>query len=743
MPDLIQSAKWPGVTAVESCYGTVSHGVAPATFVLATYPQTSFPQQTGVLMLSDGFRSVALKGCRVDRMTARAGPGGQTFELDVLDRRWRWRSPLAGYGTVSGRYNRTDTRGKLIPWSIRSPEELARECFKALGERNFVIDLPRGLSRSVGRDVGRYLRLGENFAQSFANPEMSWDLTVAAEALSRLCDYFGRRLAYQVVADRFVVARLGVGAALPEAPYEARTPAASPVAPPSRVVVAGAPVRIQARFRLEAVGREWDDMYVPIDDLSYAPRGPGQVQKSEVVFVPGTGAPPPLTVRVGWTGESGGEVYASAAAGGATVADLWAQLAAELGRAGAGQVVAMSSAANRFALQGLKEGQEFTVELELSAGLDEEDRQKYRVDLIQQAAKAGPSWATSEPPSFTPVRPTDRLSYAEAVERARDTVFRCYRIVNADPADRLKPLALPWFGRVARRQQVILQDARVEQVVPAPRIADGANKGLPVPGGVLNQGVLPEFYNGYSRDREAVVTGAVYALAGTVTWNPGANSERFPNTLPTDRVFVPFSVDPVEQLVKFAEPVYRLKPLGDRFLLFQPADLILETGCLVCDEETDQVVRWKESLSLGGLTPPEEAVREDLQVGVIGRYGDRHALQGFTLLDAADTKRRAEYYLLGMAAKYRATGAESRQYVGIWPIDLDGAVQQVTWSMNPAEGPTTIVSRNSEHSAVILPYPTRRKAENLSPDGSAAAANAVERAAIEKYVPKPRRRTDR
>jgi hypothetical protein len=79
----------------------------------------------------------------------------------------------------------------------------------------------------------------------------------------------------------------------------------------------------------------------------------------------------------------------------------------------------------------------------------------------------------------------------------------------------------------------------------------------------------------------------------------------------------------------------------------------------------------------------------------------------------------------------------TRQYPGIIPIDCDGAIQQVSWRIGPG-GPTTIASMNCEHSDYVPDLPARRLRENLAPNQAAAASNLVERAIIEKVLPKPK-----
>ena len=120
METIYQDASWPGVIAVAECRGTVSHGISPASFVLVTYPQEKAPDEFGNLVIGDGARKITLKDCKVDAISGTASSGGQTWTLSILDRRWKW----AG-GKISGRYNQQDKRGKFIPWTIRSPEELA------------------------------------------------------------------------------------------------------------------------------------------------------------------------------------------------------------------------------------------------------------------------------------------------------------------------------------------------------------------------------------------------------------------------------------------------------------------------------------------------------------------------------------------------------------------------------------------------------------------------------------------
>jgi hypothetical protein len=768
--DLIQTASWPGVIGTASCTYTCTHGVSPGTAVLMTIPQantTDRPDEFGNLTIGDGFRRVVLQDCKIDRITSESTPEGTTWRLEIFDRRWRWRTPTASYGGVRGWYNRQDDHGKLVPWAIRSPYEMAKICLDDMGEVGYVIDLPKGLSRADGMDLDRYLRAGENFKQSFANPEQIWDHSPPALMLAALADFFGCRVVYQPFANRVVVTPLGVGLDIPGTlPTESFAPGIDTPETPREVGVAGAPTRFQGKFLLEAVGEEWDGSYLPIDDLSYAPRGPSQKQISTVtgsVDPPGHG----VFVQVSWTDEAGNTT--SILAFGEEADDLATQMtsiAAQLNAKQPGGQLSITSAGAVLTIEGTKPGFGFNVE---SGYVDGFMPNTTAVTLVQPATKGGGSWATCIPPTFLGVQATDRLSYIEALRLAKNTVFRCFRVVNRDPFSGTtplggalglaipKPLTVPGFGIIKRRQQLVLQPTKVEQVVPTPRIAGGIDRGNPL-GGIVG-GILPEYYNGYSRDQRATVTGrvAIFLPGLSVVWNPkpvvaaGQDARQSLNqrlnTGVGDRVFVGFNlttVDSGDQLVVFSDYLYEWLPADNRAAFIRAPRLVIETATLVRDEETDQFVRGEWKKHLGGKASIEWAIRDDVVRDYIGLYGfgsynpddpineQVNLLNGVKTYNEEDSKSRADYYLEGMARKFQNRVGGIVRMVGIYPLDPDGKIHQVTWETGP--GATTIGSVDTEHSDVIPPYPRRRLQENLAPNADAAAANRREYEALKSAI---------
>lgn len=757
MQTIYQYAEWPGATLVESCVGTISHGISPAVFVLTTAEQPKPPARRGNLVLGDGLNRVVLRDCKVDSISPRSGGDGDTWSVAILDRRWRWRG-----GSISGNYNRMDPYGKLVPWSIRSPKELAELCLREMGERNYHLDLPAGLTSAVASldQLDRYLRLGEFFPQSLTNPHTVWDATPPMVALARLAEQYGCRVVYQPNRDRVWVGPLGKGDPLPDHPlgYESLSLNIDDPETPAGVGVMGAPVRVQMRFLLEPVGEEWDGRYVPIDELSYAP-------------IPAAGLPAKQETRVTWEDADGGgdpegvhltlryqtqfdppagpevdlqfDPFGLVSTPWATIA---AALAADVNASAAAEWVTAAVDGSDLVLTGKRDGFPFQV---VADHLGDAALGRTVVTLAQGAfvGQGFGAWESSQWPNIQ-VRATERLSYEEALSLAQKSVFRCYRITLRDPETGRHGLKAPWYGEVVRRQDVVLTDRKVEQVVPQPRFKGGVQQAnLPnvAVGNVrrLFGGILPEFYNGVHRDQRATITGSVTAETSVqgILWD-GVGQRM--NTGRFDRVYVPFSVVPDEQMIVFSRPVYVWWPVAGTNLSVRKPTLVLETAAYLQDAKTGDVRRWRETLPLGGEAPVEWAVREDVNVGVIGLYQERevgtlrplsHNLTGQGTEGLEDARGRAAYYLTGMARKYRLVGGETRQYIGVVPVDPDGYTQQVTWSVG--NGATTTASANSEHDPVIPDYPERRYAEDLPADKRAAQLNLLEQRMFDLVLPKP------
>src|ERR1051326_6996221 len=348
--------------AVESASYTASHGTAPGTAVLVVQPTTKTLAVHGTLKITDGTGTIALPGCRLDDLTVSKGADGEVWNLRIVDRRWRWRD----LGGIDGVYNQLDPQGKLIPWTIRSPTELATLCLLAMGEVNFVLDgLPPGLDSSVGQAIQTMLPPGITSPPTGTNPPVNWNATPPAQALQEIAEKFGCRVVYRCIDDVVMVTKAGVGDTLPMNVGVSIFKLGPSIKNPERphaVGVVGAPTRYQMRLRLEAVGLEWDGRYRPIDDLSYAPSLPGKVQ-----IVTGTvtydGPTPGLVYEVTLLGVP----YRYITVGGETADAIAAALAATINAAAALRgIVTASAAGGVLTLTGQKEGDAWPYDIVLT-----------------------------------------------------------------------------------------------------------------------------------------------------------------------------------------------------------------------------------------------------------------------------------------------------------------------------------------------------------------------------------------
>lgn len=724
---LIPNVRWPGVTAgVQSFQYAVSHGITPSTAILVTNPQPKPPAGFGKLVWQDGRFGMALTDCKLARMTSRFGAGGFVYTLEILDRRWQWANGTFKNG--GGLYNQLDPHGKLIPRTVRSPVELALICLQAMGERRFRIEgLPNGLSRSQARRATAYLQTGENYPITATNPPTNWEGLTPAGALAELCDRYGCRVVFQPGGDRLLIAKLGVGKPLTSGGSLAQA-SASFDAPetPVAVGVYGAPSQHQVRLALEPVTQEWDgpNHFVPIHEASYAPQKDGDSQAQITtctVYPSGDATTATFSVHFPFGGVLGGVGLTS----------LFNNIQSSQTFREKGITVAQPSA-NVLTFTGTPKVP-FSVQCRMTGGSTDRSRFDAR---ITQPAKTNliADWSRAAPPVFNGIRTTDRLALIEARNLANQFVWRAYRIMDEDAefahanarlrrqgkSAPFKPIIVPGYGRIFDRRQLTISGNGVEQVVPSPRDPNGIGRAA----GNFNLagGVLPEYYNGYARNRQARVFGQYARHIGSVFWNTVAGI----NTDPLARVKVEFSVDPFNQIILFNEPVYRQLDQGGGGVWADP-ELILECAVTVRDPETWSEVRPTYVRTIpGGIAPAEWLIKDDVVANYIGEYDDRNRLKKVMRPpEDADGPRRAQIYVLGMAAKYQTKAAQIQTWNGVVKIDPDGLVQQVSWQIGP-QGIYTTAGTNSEFVSYLPQYPARRQRENLAADPNAALANARE-----------------
>lgn len=239
-------AHFGGITSLLSASYTLTHGITPGVCTLYVPPQPGMIFRSSPLVFTYGPTTITFLDCILDRIAAEHGNDGKTiWALHIFDRRWKWKFA----GRISGYYNVRRGGEKIVDGTEATPQQLARLCLEAMGETRF--------------DVSRI--------PDKARPEIDWDYTLPADALARLCDTLGCRVVLRLNGS-VSIELAGVGNALPVGgDVLAESMEADPSEWPDSLVFTAGRTRYQHNFRLEAVGRDKDNVIKPIDDLSYIP----------------------------------------------------------------------------------------------------------------------------------------------------------------------------------------------------------------------------------------------------------------------------------------------------------------------------------------------------------------------------------------------------------------------------------------------------------------------------------------
>jgi hypothetical protein len=117
--------------------------------------------------------------------------------------------------------------------------------------------------------------------------------------------------------------------------------------------------------------------------------------------------------------------------------------------------------------------------------------------------------------------------------------------------------------------------------------------------------------------------------------------------------------------------------------------------------------RWYYTRTLNSTltTKPEEVHKEEIYLKVVGQFDETD----FTLTGATDNvnsdnlSQETNYYLDAAQAQYVEVDSLDVPYVGLIPIQVDGLISQVTYSISE-KGTTTRASLATEHNPYVLPY---------------------------------------
>ena len=195
-------------------------------------------------------------------------------------------------------------------------------------------------------------------------------------------------------------------------------------------------------------------------------------------------------------------------------------------------------------------------------------------------------------------------------------------------------------------------------------------------------------------------------------WDGG---EQYENTPEGTRVPVRFTLDLDQGIVEFSRPVFAIETTTEGTRLTAPPTLSLVCAYPIRHPDERLALRDQRERTYGSLgTGPLVLLRGDLVRVIRAVYDTQNVSQVTSLEDnLVAVQQEADRYLDAYELGFQDPEAVDLAYAGLVLISLDGAIQQVSWSIGP-QGTITRASRNSEHDLALPTYADRRRREVTS-----------------------------
>jgi hypothetical protein len=177
---------------------------------------------------------------------------------------------------------------------------------------------------------------------------------------------------------------------------------------------------------------------------------------------------------------------------------------------------------------------------------------------------------------------------------------------------------------------------------------------------------------------------------------------------------VHFYIDEKQCVVIFSEPIYLYDESAQTY---SAAKLWLRTACTILDEQLFSPVRmyysWQTGNQLG--TDTRFDIFEDVQPQIVAHYskGSTDTINYQNTTDnQQDAQQQAKYYWDAIVQSYAQKTPQTVTYGSLRYVDLDGAIQHVTWSVGK-DGPKTTACRNNERRTLVQSKDERRLIERM------------------------------
>ncbi|MFI4875945.1 MAG: hypothetical protein ACIALR_11425 [Blastopirellula sp. JB062] len=180
------------------------------------------------------------------------------------------------------------------------------------------------------------------------------------------------------------------------------------------------------------------------------------------------------------------------------------------------------------------------------------------------------------------------------------------------------------------------------------------------------------------------------------------------NDVPQDLYARGMRIDRRQGLVIFDDPVFLYRQTATTYET-HPARMRLRIACQRRDKRTRGVVRYE--------VTTEKKVRRGAAQTILRDDISRQAYWNFKtrklVVNQEEVDRQARHYLQAARQAYQASQPATLTYDGFWPIQPDGAIQQVSWGIDRGGKGSTVVSRNREDELIDVSYRERRLMERM------------------------------
>ena len=274
-------------------------------------------------------------------------------------------------------------------------------------------------------------------------------------------------------------------------------------------------------------------------------------------------------------------------------------------------------------------------------------------------------------------------------ELAMQTVYRCWT-VNAFPSNGAaseSSLFINKYGHPVKVEQLILSNQLAQTYVDA--YGDEHNR----PAFMWGQFWGPKAAGGgnYPQGTRIDYQGQQYL-----------QSEE-------ERTSFSLSLDPIDTrksiVTTSKQMVYK-----DGDVNFSAAPIFLCCAVQVRDADTWQPHRYEYLMQIGEGTDTSfclEVLKEEIQPYAVETYDEEGNFLS-SVDNEDDVIQQCKYFANAIKQTFALVQTQTRNYLGAYPIDMDGAINQVTYRIGGG-GTDTIVSRGTEHDYDIPGYDERRQ----------------------------------